>query len=724
MTRQTPRQAGQHQGRRRFLRQAGQGAAALGLGALPPAVQRALALPPTGRSGGLADINHVVILTQENRSFDHYFGQLRGVRGFGDRFPIPLADGRPVWQQRDARGRELLPWTLDTTQRSGQRVQGTPHTWPDAQAAWAQGRMDGWLDAKTERCMAHYAPADIPFQVALADAFTLCDAYHCALHAGTMPNRLVLWTGHHDPQGRHGGPALVNTFEDLGPADEGYAWLTYPERLQQAGISWQHYQDMADNFADNPVEGFRQFRAARPGSALHRRGLSTRGLDALADDVRRNRLPQVSWVIAPAKASEHPGPSSPLQGAQFTAQVLDALTANPQVWGRTLLLVNFDENDGFFDHVPPPAPPARDAQGRLMGGSTVALAGEYHDARRGPSHGTPDDPPALWGRPYGLGPRVPMTVVSPWSRGGWVCSQVFDHTSVLRLLERRFGVAAPDISPWRRAVCGDLTSALDFSSSPRPVALHLPDTSGADARIQADSRLPPPQPPAPGMPARLPRQQPGLRPSRALPYAVDVVELPTDATTATGPVPAAPGTDHSGHPALRLRFVNRGSAGVVLHVYDLLAPPGQPPRRYTVGAGQALQDDWPQAAEGPLAHHLQVHGSNGFYRAYRTGSASKSAPGNWPTVSSGAGPGEQLRLLIGNPSSQTQPLRLRQAYGQAPAAPLACPPGSSQVDHDPAPQRQWYDLEITHADDPHYLRRLAGRLETGRDGVSDVGLMA
>jgi phospholipase C len=169
---------------------------------------------------------------------------------------------------------------------------------------------------------------------------------------------------------------------------------------------------------------------------------------------RQGRLPQVAWLIAPARQCEHPDPSSPLQGAAYIAAVLDALTADPRVWARTALFINYDENDGFFDHVPPPAPPSRDAQGRLHGGSTVRLDGEYHEARGGPAHGSEDDPPPLYGRAYGLGPRVPMVVVSPWSRGGWVDSEVFDHTSVLRFLERRFGVAEPQISPWRRAVCG------------------------------------------------------------------------------------------------------------------------------------------------------------------------------------------------------------------------------------------------------------------------------
>ncbi len=173
-------------------------------------------------------------------------------------------------------------------------------------------------------------------------------------------------------------------------------------------------------------------------------------LQSLRDDIAAGKLPQVSWIVAPATYSEHPGPSSPVQGAWYTQEVLNALTANPAVWSKTVLLINFDENDGFFDHVPPPCAPAFDGD-TLAGATTLDLEQvrpEYHVDKH----------------PYGPGPRVPMYVVSPWSRGGWVNSQVSDHTSVLRFLEARFGVAETNISGFRRAVAGDLTSAFNFVS--------------------------------------------------------------------------------------------------------------------------------------------------------------------------------------------------------------------------------------------------------------------
>ncbi|NYB79272.1 MAG: phospholipase C, phosphocholine-specific, partial [Stenotrophomonas maltophilia] len=482
-------------GRRRLL----QAGVAAGLSPLLPSIARAAAIAPAAQTRSLEDLQHIVVFMQENRSFDHYFGTLPGVRGFGDRFVAPApalqAGGRArnLWLQPDASGtRAIAPFPLDTAAHFGyMRVEGTPHTWPDAQRAWDHGRMGHWPKAKQNHSMGYFQRSDMPFQFALADAFTICDAYHCAMQAGTNPNRVFLWTGHNDAQARAGGPVIANShdnFPEHGGHPASYRWTSYVERLQKAGVSWQIYQDMADNFTDNPLAGFEAFRraySAAPGHdpQLRARGVSTRGLPQLRQDVLDGRLPQVSFIIADAAGSEHPGPSSPAQGAAYTARVLDALTADPEVWSRTALLLMFDENDGFFDHMPPPAPPSP-VDGGWAGASSVSTEGEYH---RHPAPGDEKyDAAELRGRPYGLGPRVPLYVISPWSRGGWVDSQVYDHTSVIRLIERRFGVAAPDISPWRRAVCGDLSNAFDFAQrDTRPFVRGLPDVSAVAARAAA-----------------------------------------------------------------------------------------------------------------------------------------------------------------------------------------------------------------------------------------------
>ncbi|HVR50889.1 MAG TPA: alkaline phosphatase family protein, partial [Pseudorhodoferax sp.] len=217
--------------RRDFLRTMAQaGGASAVLASFPPAIQRALALPANQRTRTLQDVEHIVVLTQENRSFDHYFGTLAGVRGFGDPFPVPVKDrqnlfnhksvfvqqtvggppvpGRPNWPT----SKPIAPFRLNTEQDFPvMRVAGTPHSWTDAQLAWDHGRMNDWCTAKQNHSMGYYAEGDLPFQFALARAFTLCDHYHCATQTGTNTNRLFLWTGHNDPLAVAGGPSTDNS---------------------------------------------------------------------------------------------------------------------------------------------------------------------------------------------------------------------------------------------------------------------------------------------------------------------------------------------------------------------------------------------------------------------------------------------------------------------------------------------------------------------------------
>lgn len=239
--------------------------ASAALSLFPPAIQKALAIQANYRTGTIQDVAHIVVLMQENRSFDHYFGTMKGVRGFGDRFTIPQLSGRKVWEQGGIVPPVVTPFRLNTEQDfSYMRVQGTPHTWPDAQDAWNHGRMDFWPLVKTNHSMGYFTQADIPFQFAMANAFTLCDAYHAAMHAGTNPNRVFHWTGCNGAPPLGNGPVIGNTHDSLTADnyDRSYTWTTYSERLQAAGISWQVYQDMADNFSDNPLAGFKTFRDA------------------------------------------------------------------------------------------------------------------------------------------------------------------------------------------------------------------------------------------------------------------------------------------------------------------------------------------------------------------------------------------------------------------------------------------------------------------------------
>ncbi len=686
---------------RRTLLAAGLTGAALS--AFPAAIARAAAIAPNVKTGSIMDVEHIVILMQENRGFDHYFGSLRGVRGFADRLPIPVpaesdpTKPAPVWYQRDRTSlggaRTVSPFHLATrTNFDLMRMEGTLHSWPDAQRGWDEGRMAHWPEAKSQRAMGHYRREDIPFQFALAEAFTVCDAYHCSVQTGTNTNRLFLWSGTNDPGGTLGGPAIGNShdsFPEDGGNAEPYRWTTVVERLQAKGVDWRIYQDMADNFTDNPLVGFAAFRDAHKGGgdpALRDRALTTRGLDALRADVLAGRLPQVSYVIATAKGSEHPGPSSPAQGAAYTAEVLDALTADPKIWARTALLVMFDENDGFFDHVPPPAPPSHTADGTVLGGSTVDLEGSYH---LHPSKGDAAlDLPAYRGRAYGLGPRVPMYVVSPWSRGGWVNSQVFDHTSVIRFLERRFDFHEPNIAPWRRAVCGDLTSAFDFTAAdPTPFAA-MPDPRADAVRAAAIPKQVSPQAPV-GM--SLAWQEPGIRRSRPLPYDLTVSEAIVDG-------------------AIHLCFAAEGEQAAVFHVYDR-TDLAQAPRRFTVEPGHTLEGRWAFGAEG--RYDLWVLGPNGFHRHFMGHRAD-------PALLSGlvwrATATEMALLLPAGHRTHKLIARTERIGATAQVTPLT----EAQRGWPLGKSYGWYDITVVTAKVPHYLRRVSGRIDApGRITCSD-----
>jgi phospholipase C len=437
---------------------------AVGAAVLPASLRRALATTLTEpAAGSLADIEHIVILMQENRSFDHYFGTMPGVRGFADPAAIRLPDGRQVFYQPRPGAGYLTPFHYDTRTTSAQATPGTDHTWPTQHQAWNHGAMDRWVAAKGPYTMGYFTQADIPFHWALAQAFTVCDNYHCSVLGPTNPNRLYMWTGMLDPRGTGGGPVIDNS-----PAYNNVtlSWTTYPERLERAGISWQVYQE-EDNFDDNALAWFRQFARAPASSPLRQRGMQTRAAGWFEDDARHGRLPQVSWLVAPTAQTEHPA-YFPAAGAEYIASKLDAIASNPDTWRSTVFILCYDENDGLFDHVPPPTAPA-------------GTRGEF-----------------VGGEPIGLGFRVPALVISPWSAGGRVYSGVLDHTSLIRVIERRFGVAEPNISAFRRHTCGDFSGALRFSGSPagfprsnQAISLEVAEAGLLDAQQEVFANPPP-----------------------------------------------------------------------------------------------------------------------------------------------------------------------------------------------------------------------------------------
>jgi len=696
--------------RRDFLRTAAHAAGSVtALSMLPAGIRNALAIPANNATGSIRDVEHIVILMQENRSFDHYFGTLRGVRGYGDTRAISLPNGQPVWYQPNATDTGyVLPFRPTASNLGLQFLQDLAHDWSTTHAAWNGGRYNQWVPQKGSTTMAYMTRDDIPFHYQLADAFTICDAYHCSIMGPTDPNRYYMWTGWVGNDGSGGGPVIDNS-------ELGYGWSTYPEVLQNAGISWKIYQDIGTgldangywgwtsnayigNYGDNSLLYFNQYRTAQPGNPLYdnaRTGtnVSSGGtfFDILQHDVQNNTLPQVSWVVAPEAYSEHPNwPSN--YGAWYVDQVLQVLTSNPTLWSKTVLLINFDENDGFFDHMAPPFP----AQTSANGLSTVSVANEFFAGNTTYPAG-----------PYGLGPRVPMLVVSPWSKGGWVCSEVFDHTSVIRFIEKRFGehhdLGESNITPWRRAISGDLTSAFNFTN-PNDSLPTLPSTSGY---VPPDQLRHPSYTPLPPAVQAVPKQEPGVRPARALPYELFVRARP-----------------EGSQGKLSLRFVNTGRAGVVFLVYA--ANSSDAPRSYTVEAGKRLEDQLPLATDG--TYDYTVHGPNGFLRRF---AGKPAATGFWgageqarPEVAEGYDVANgNLQLRLENPGTASCTFTLVNAYDPGATITHVVRGGDTdQLYLDLRNAYGWYDLQVTVNTDTSFARRLAGHVETGRSSMSDPAL--
>ena len=693
--------------RREFL-QAAAAVGAVGTNVLPGAIQKALAIPAKRVTGTIKDVKHIVVLMQENRSFDHLFGTMTGVRGFGDPRPAALASGKTVFQQPHG-GADVLPFHPTAPNLGLAYMQGTAHDWTSSHQAWNQGRSDQWIAAKGTTTMAYFNRSDVPFHYALADAFTICDAYHCSLLGPTDPNRYHMWTGWVGNDGAGGGPVVDN-------AEAGYGWSTFPEKLDAAGVSWKIYQDQgvgltADgfwgwtndayigNYGDNSLLYFHQYQNATPGQSLYDKArVGTNAavdgpesfFDMLRADVAAGTLPQVSWIVAPEAYSEHPN-WAPNYGAWYVSQVLDILTSNAELWSQTALFVTYDENDGFFDHVVPPTPPADATQGQ----STVDVSLELFAGNTSYPAG-----------PYGLGQRVPMIVASPWSRGGWVCSETFDHTSIIRFMEQRFdlarrGLAETNITPWRRAVVGDLTAAFDFNTPNNRIPT-LPSTTGY---LPPDEDRHPDYVPLPPAVGTMPVQEPGLKWSRALPYSLAV----------------AAHVDARGR-RVGLRFDNHASAGAVFRVAQTGS--GDAPRSYTVEGGKQLRDTW--AMTTSAAYDLVVTGPAGFFRHFAGDGSVAHAVAPDVVVHENRDAGGALRLVIRNDGSEKIHVTVRpNAYTREPARHVSIAPGDFVEDlWEVAQSLGWYDLSVTVKESAAFLRRFAGRLETGAPSVSDPANMS
>lgn len=597
------------------------------------------------------DIRHVVILMQENRSFDHYLGTLDGVRGFDDQQALTFRDGQSVFRQ-PARFREdgyLLPFPLSSG--AAQHVLELPHDWDTGHAAVNQGAMDGWVGAKGPMTMGYLTRADIPFHYALADEFTICDGYFCSLAGPTSPNRLYLWSGTAGP-GRDGttGPWIDNTPLPESPVAD---WTTYAERLEAAGVSWRVYNtpgmdEATGNYGDNGLEYFAQFHSDADFVAKARTPTDLSDFDA---DCRSGTLPTVSWLVAPYAYCEHPS-ASPAYGAHWVNTALQSVFANSEIWEHTVFLLMYDENDGFFDHVIPPMPPAGTAE-------------EFVD-----------------GQAIGLGNRVPLWVISPWSRGGWINSQVFDHTSVLRFLERVTGVEEPHISAWRRAVCGDLMTCFDFSTPDFSVP-SLPDT---DALVDfADRSLTQPVATPPETESqRMPSQEPARgRPHRELPYR-PIADISVEDSLMT------------------LRMQNLGEVAFPFTVIPNFAFPfqGTP---YTVEPGEIADHRW-ELARTAGWYDLSVYGPDGFVCRF-VGCSSDPCSATARLSDDGSA----LAVTVSNNGSVNEKFTVTE--GSTTHTEIVRPGATVTVDWDIA---RTYDISVTVESAPFFLQRYAATVHTLR----------
>ncbi len=820
--------------RREFLKYASVLSGGAGLmNMLPPAIQKAMAIDPAPGTTFM-DAEHIVFLMQENRSFDHAYGTLQGVRGFNDPRAIRLPNNNLVWLQSNKEGDTYAPFRLNIKDTKATWMSSLPHSWSNQVDARNDGKYDKWLDSKRSGhkeyasmplTLGFYNREDIPFYYALADAFTVCDQHFCSSLTGTTPNRLYFWTG--TIRERADADALARVWNEDADYDTEVSWTTFPERLEEWGISWKVYQNEVSagvgfegeedswlaNFGDNPLEYFTQYkvrlskayinnlpkeaaaltaeikkqeqqlntvsasaqkikdtidrlkkrlakneeeqkiytreryeRLSEREKNIHDKAFSTNYKDPFyhdltslryhdgtterevkvpkgdvlhqfREDVKNGKLPAVSWVVAPENFSDHP--SAAWYGAWYISEVLDILTQNPEVWKKTIFILTYDENDGYFDHVPPfVAPhPHKQQTGAVSAGIDTGVEYVANTAQQSISSLARESS-------IGLGYRVPLVVASPWSRGGWVCSEVFDHTSSLQFLEKVLAkktgkkIEEPNISAWRRTVCGDLTSVFRPYNGekiilPTPVTrdpfiegIHKAQFKGVPnsfkkltaeeiARINAN-------------PTGIAFQEKGIRSSCALPY-----ELYAD---------AALGNDKKAITVILTAsrdMLGNEASGSPFTIYV----PGKNmvTRNYAVAAGDTLKDDWQLSDFDNEHYHLCVHGPNGFFREI-SGHATDELEVRclYERVKSGKRLSGNIVLHIQNTGNNPQSIEVADnAYKTAVQHITVTGKKSAMVVVNSFKSHCWYDCTVRIKGNTSYERRYAGRVETGLPGKTD-----
>ena len=362
------------------------------------------------------------------------------MRGFDDPTAIPGVFAQP-WPEAGGKDhdRGSLPFHLDTQSSDAECTYDLSHAWNAQHMCWNNGAMDSFVKTHTSAqfegpdngvlTMGYYTRADLPFWYALADAFTICDNYHCSVMAPTHPNRLHAWSGTLDPAGEAGGPVIVTNDQAkfIGSA----SWRTMPEELAVQGRLVEGVQpagQLLPALEPSVDRGLRQHPAVLPPARLgpELAAVPKRLLPAIPERLqvgRRQRNVAVSLVDHPARRLRRASTVA-ARGRHVVRQPGDR---HPVVQSR---------RSGRRRCCSSPTT-------RTTGSSTTSRL--LHRPRGTPGEYLTVDPlPAAAysvAGPIGLGFRVPMLVVSPFSRGGYVCSDVLDHTSHLRFLETRFGVA-------------------------------------------------------------------------------------------------------------------------------------------------------------------------------------------------------------------------------------------------------------------------------------------
>ena len=318
-------------------------------------------------------IDHVLIVCQENHTFDNYFGRYPRAGKFG----IPSN-----YTQPDGQGGNIRPYHFSSHNRPD-----LAHTWQAIHSEWNDGKMNGFYTTDGREALGYYDGSDLSYYYALADAFTLCGNYFCYQLGPTLPNRIALWAG-------TSGGVTSATRIPAGSLD----FPTIVDLLDAHHVSWKCYNLGLGLGSFPEVEFINALPLFKHWQHDHR--LHYPATD-FYNDLGSGTIPQVSFLITDAFISEHPHihPSLNIQsGQKAMAKVINALMAS-RLWTNSLLFLTYDEGGGYFDHV---APPRVDA--------------------------------------YGMGMRVPMLVISPWVKRGYVSGHLYEHSSILKFIERRFGL--------------------------------------------------------------------------------------------------------------------------------------------------------------------------------------------------------------------------------------------------------------------------------------------